>query len=71
MRSEILWRDRSSDAIKKMARTSAFLAILAAKVSGKSGELRLRKICLYNDKIRPLFLIRSSVVAHTRPFAIL
>ncbi|KMT08347.1 hypothetical protein BVRB_6g140300 [Beta vulgaris subsp. vulgaris] len=71
MRSVILWRERSSDASKKIARTSAFFAILAANDSGKSGEFRLRNNCLYKDRTCPLFLIRSSVVAHIKPFAIL
>nr|DAD17860.1 TPA_asm: hypothetical protein HUJ06_019323 [Nelumbo nucifera] len=54
----------------KIVRTSAFLASLAAKLSGSFGELRLRSIWRYNERTLPLFLAMSSAVAHIRPLAI-
>lgn len=70
IRSSMLWMDRSSEPSIKIARTSAFLDNLAARFKGKAGELRLLKICLYSESTLPLFLAKSSAVAHIRPFAI-
>jgi len=71
IKSAMLCKDRSSEPTQNIARTSAFLASLAAKVSGNEGEFRLRSMRRYSDRTRLLFLCRSSAVAHIKPFPIL